>query len=259
MKKSIIIPLMLIIGLALVSFASGVTLRLRPQKDKSYVINSTMNQKTVMKVQGQSITSTQKLDLRQTFVAKEIAEQSTTFETQIEAIKMTGSTMGMTFTYDSENPQNTSPMIAQQAKEYEGMIKKPVIMTFNELGLNTNPDDNDLNQLRNAIIELPEKEMSVGSQWTFVKTNSVGDYDYTVNMTCTVTGISKKSIDFSFTGDINSKDVTGNFKGNSSIDPRTGIIIATTTENTLSVTISEEGMEIPMTITGTNTISVKEL
>ena len=258
MKKSIIIPLMLIIGLALVSFASGVTLRLRPQKDKSYVINSTMNQKTVMKVQGQSITSTQKLDLRQTFVAKEVTEQSNTFETQIEAIKMTSSTMGMTFTYDSENPQNTSPMIAQQAKEYEDMIKKPVTMTFNELGLNTNPDDNNLNQLRNAIIELPEKEMSVGSQWTFVKTNSVGDYDYTVNMTCTVTGISKKSIDFSFTGDINSKEVTGNFKGNSSIDPHTGIIITTTTENTLSVTISEEGMEIPMTITGTNTISVKE-
>ena len=250
--------MMLIAGLALASFASGITLKLRPQKDKTYVINSTSNQKTVMKIQGQSMTSTQKLDIRQTFVAKEVTEQSSTIETQIEAIKLNGNSMGMAFAYDSENPQGSSPLIAQQTKAYEDFLKKPVTMTFNELGINNNPDDNNLNQLRNAIIELPDKELSVGSQWTFVKTNTVGDYDYNVNITCTVTGVSKKSIDFSFIGEINSKDVTGNFNGTSSINPNTGIIITTTTENTVSVTISEQGMEIPMTITGTTTVNVKE-
>lgn len=258
MKKSIIIPLMLIIGLTLVSFAAGITLKLRPLKDKTYVINASMNQKTVMKFQGQTMTSTQKLDLRQTFFVKEITEQNCTFETQIEAIKMTGTAMGMTLTYDSENPANNSPMIAQQAKGYDSMLKKPITMTFNELGINANPNDHNLNQLSNVIIELPDKELSVGGQWTFVKTQSSDDFEYSVNMTCTVTGISKKSIDFSFVGDINSKDITGNFKGTSSINPQTGMIMSTSTESSVSTTYSEQGMEIPMTITGTNTITVKE-
>ena len=261
MKKVIIPIVLLIVALTTLSFTAGndITLRLRPIKDKSYVINSTINQKTVMKIQGQNMTSTQKIDLRQTYFAKEVSEQNSTFETQIEAIKMTGTAMGMTFSYDSDNPQNSSPIIAEQAKAYNGMLKNPITMTFNALGVNTDKEDNNLNQLSNVIVELPENEMSVGSQWTYVKTHNSDNIEFTVNMTCTVTGISKKSVDFSFTGDINSKDVTGNFKGTSSINPHTGMIIMSNAESTISATISEQGMTIPLTITGTSTINVKEL
>ena len=131
-------------------------------------------------------------------------------------------------------------------------------MTYNELCHIAVADDNDMSQISNVIIELPEEELSVGSQWTFVKTQDVNDTDVNINMTYTVTGISKKSVDVSFTGTIDSKDVTGTYSGTASISAQTGVIISSSLENNVSATVSEQGMDIPITIKGTTTITVKE-
>ena len=78
-----------------------------------------------------------------------------------------------------------------------------------------------------------------------------------VNMEYTVTAISKKSVDVSFTGNIDSKDATGTYNGTASIDPQTGMIVKSTTKSSASYTINEQGLTIPATITGTTTINVK--
>ena len=251
---------LIIVALTAMSFAAGdgITLRLRPNKGKTYVIFSKTNQTTTMKVQGQTIRSTMNLDGRQNFSATDISSNQNVFETQIKALKMTSTTMGMTFTYDSDNPQNTSPMMAEQASMFDNIINKTNTVTYNELGHNTDANYEAMSQLGNVIVELPKEELHVGSQWRFVKTQNVNDIDVNINMTYTVTSISKKSVDVSYTGTVDSKDITGNYEGTASINPQTGIIMANNISNTISMTISEQGFDMPMTISGTTTITVKE-
>ena len=214
MKKVIIPIVLLVVALTALSFTAGkgITLRLRPQKGATYEIESKTSQTTVMKIQGQTIRSTQTVDGRQTLNVKEVSDSQNVFETQIKAVKMAVSTMGMTFTYDSDHPESNSPMIADQASEIEKILNKPTTVTYNELGYNANQDDLEMSQLGNVIIELPEEELQVGSQWNYVKTQSVSDFEIKINMTFTVTSISKKSVDVSFAGTIDSKDITGSYE-----------------------------------------------
>lgn len=261
MKKKLLVPIVLmLVALTTLSFTAGngIALRLRPIKGKTYVIISKTNQTTVMQVSGQTIRSTMNLDGRQTFSAEEVSSNQNVFETQIKGLKMTSSTMGMTFTYDSDHPENTSPMVAQQASIFDSIINKTNTMTYNELGQNTDSDDMEMSQLSNVIVELPEEELHVGSQWSYVKTQNVNDVDVNINMTYTVTSISKKSVDVSYTGTVDSKDVSGTYEGTASINPQTGFVVANNLSNTISMTVSEQGFDMQMTITGTTTITVKE-
>ena len=261
MKKKVLIPIFLmVVAVMTLSFTAdhSIKLRLNPKQGKVYVINSKSTQTTVMKVQGQTVRSTQSVDVRQTFKVTDNTTTKNVFETKIETIKMSVSAMGMNLTYDSDHPENTSPILADQIGEIDKILNKPTTLTYNKLGQNSNPNDLDMSQLSNVIIELPEEEVHVGSQWSYVKSQNISNYDVSVNMTYTVTGISKKSVDVSFTGAINTKDMSGTYSGTASINPQTGVVMSGTISNDISATITEQGFVIPTTITGTTTISVKE-
>ena len=260
MKRISLIAIVTVFALTAMSFAGGkgVTLRLRPQKDTLYVIKSKTTQTNSMKFQGQSMSSTQTFETTQSLTAKEVSDAKNVFETQIDALKLTISQMGMSFTYDSENPQNTSPMIADQAGEFEKIIKKPVTVTYDNLGHLEETTDMEMSQVSNVIIELPEDEVSVGSEWTYTKTQEISDIEMTVTMRVTVIEINKKGVDVSFAGTVDSKDITGTYEGTSTINPQTGLVMSSNIKNKISMTITEQGMTIPLTVNGTTTISVEE-
>ena len=263
MKKKHLTPMLLVfIGLATISFMAkdGVTLRLRPQQDKTYTATSKANMMTMMEVQGQTMNMSQNLETRQIFSAKEVTDNQSIFEAQVEAIKMSISQMGMKLEYDSEHPEKTSPMLAGQTKEMEESIKKPVTITYDALGNFIIPSDSiDVfeNQMRDVIIPFPENELSVGSKWSAEKTQSISNKEITVNREYTVTAISKKSVEVSFTGTVEAPDITGTYNGSANIDPQTGLVTNGTTKSNLSMTINEQGMSIPITVVGTSTIEVK--
>lgn len=209
-------------------------------------------------MQGQSMNMSQLMEIRQSSNAKEVTNEQCVFETQIEAIKMTMTQMGMKLEYDSEHPEKTSPMLAGQTKEMEKNLKKPVSITYDDHGKIVG--DNaalEMNQLSNVILELPEGKLSVGSKWTDKKTQTVSDTEFEVNMEYTVTAITKKSVDLSFTGNIDSKEVTGTYNGTASINPQTGMITSSTTKSTVSMTVTEQGMSMPLTVTSTTTVEMK--
>lgn len=260
MKRISLIAIVTVFALTAMSFAGGkgVILRLKPAKDKVYVIKSKTTQTNSMKFQGQSMSSTQTVETTQSLTAKEVSDTKNVFETQIDALKLTISQMGMSFTYDSENPQNTSPMIADQVGEFEKIMKKPVNVTYDNLGHLEETTDVDMSQISNVIIELPEDEISVGSEWTYTKTQDISDMEMTVTMKVTVTGINKKGVDVSFNGTVDAKDITGTYEGTSTISQQTGLVVSSSIKNKISMTITEQGMTIPMTVSGTTTISVEE-
>lgn len=263
MKKTIgrFIPVMLVlVALATLSFMGkeGVTLRLQPKQGQTYNATSKVNAMTMIEMQGQTMNMSQSFEVRQSSTAKEVTNEQSVIETQIEAIKMTMSQMGMKLEYDSDHPENTSPMLAGQTGEFEKSLKKPVTVTYDALGKIVGDDiDLEMNQLSNIIFELPEEELKVGSKWNSKKTQSVSNTDFEVNMEYTVTAISKKSVDISFTGSTESTELTATYNGTASIDPKTGMIMNSTTKSNVSTTLNEQGMSLPITVVGTTTVEVK--
>ena len=264
MKKTIrkFAPAMLVlIALATLSFMAkdGVTLRLRPQQGKTQTITTKANMMTMMEVQGQTMNMTQNMETKQTFTAKEVSTTKSVIETQIEAIKMTISQMGMKLEYDSEHPEKTSPLLAGQTKDIEAKLHKPTTITYDALGKLTEDNlDDSMNQL-GVVIELPEKEISVGSTWTNTTSQENNGVEFGAEITYTVTAISKKSVDVSIAGTVIGKtqDVSGNYTGTASINPQTGMLMSSSIKQNLSMTVSEQGMSIPMTLVGTTTVEVK--
>ena len=234
----------------------SVKIRLKPQQGKTYTVTSKANMTTSMKVQGQTMNMSQVMETRQTFTPTEVSDDQSVIETQIEAIKMTLSQMGMKFEYDSEHPENTSPMIAGQTKEIEKSLKTTTTITYDALGQIVG--DGDLtNPLRDVILQLPEEELSVGSKWSSNKSQTVSDVEVIANMEYTVTAINKKSIEVSFTGNVEASLVSGSYEGTGTIDPKTGILVSSTTNTSISMTVDAEDISIPMDMEATTTVTVK--
>ena len=262
MKKTIrrIVPAMLVlVALTTLSFMAkdGVTLRLKPQQGKTYELTTKANMMIMMEVQGQTMNMSQNMETRQSFTAKETNDAQSVFETQIEAIKMSISQMGMKLEYDSEHPEKASPMLAGQTQEIEKHLKQPATITYNVMGNVIDSLELEMSQLGAAIVELPEQELTVGSAWTFDKSQEINGSEMTTKMTYTVTAISKKSVDVNISGNVESTDVTGTYTGTASINPQTGLIIQSNTKSNISMTMNEQGMSIPSTIVGTTTVEVK--
>ena len=261
MKKTIrrIAPAMLVLlALTTLSFMAkdGVTLRLKPQQGKTHTVTTKANMMMMMEVQGQTMNMSQNMETRQTFTAKEVSDAQSTLETQIEAIKMTMSQMGMKFEYDSEHPEKTSPMLASQTKEIEERLHKPTDITYDALGKLVG--DSTVSQL-GVIIELPETEITVGSSWTTTTSQETSGVEFSADITYTVKAISKKSIDLTYTGKVNgdAAEISGTYEGTASIDPQTGIMTNNSQKQNISMSINEQGMSIPMTIVGNTTVEVK--
>ena len=262
MKKNIrrIAPaLLVLVALATLSFMAkdGITLRLRPEQGKTYTLTSKANMMMMMEMQGQTMNMSQNMETLQTFTTKETSETQSVFETQIEAVKMSISQMGMKMEYDSEQPEKTSPMLAGQTQEIEKHLKKPTNITYDALGHVADSVELEMSQLGAAIVELPEEELTVGSTWTFNKSQNISGTEMNTKMTYTVTAISKKSVDVDIAGNVESTEVSGTFTGTASINPQTGLIIQSSTKSNISMTLNEQGMSIPMTVVGNTTVEVK--
>ncbi len=265
MKKTIrkFAPAMLVlVALATLSFMAknGVTLRLKPQQGKTYTINAKANMMMMMEVQGQTMNQAQNMEYRQSFTAKNVTEKDVQLETKIEALKMSISQMGMKLEYDSEHPEKTSPMLAGQTKEMDEAINKTGTIKYDVMGQVIDSLDLEMSQLGGVIIQLPEEELSVGSTWSVDKSQNISGSEMNVHYTYTVTAISKKSVDLTVAGTVTGKgseEINGNYNGTASIDPQQGFITKSNLKSNLSMTLSQQGMSIPMTIVGTTTMEVK--
>ena len=236
--KKLLTPMFLVlIGLATLSFMAkeAITLRLHPEAGKSYTVNSKATSMSLMEVQGQTINMTQTMETNQSFTVKEATDTQSVIESQIESMKMSISQMGS--------------------------IKKPADLTYDAMGnMISEKEEESMNSLGNVIIKMPEEPISVGSTWTTSNTQGVSGMEFTVEFTYTVTSISKKSIEVSFKGNIlkNNDNITGTYNGTASINPATGLLMKSNTKSNISMTISQQGLTIPMTVNGNSTVTVAE-
>ena len=253
---------LVLIGLATLSFMAkdGITLRLKPQQGKTYTITTKANMMMMMEAQGQTMNQTQSMEYRQSFTAKNVTAKDVELETKIEAMKMSISKMGMKLEYDSEHPEKTSPMLAGQTAEMDKAINKTGTVKYDVMGHVIDSLDLEMSQLGGVIIQLPEEELGIGSTWSVDKSQNVSGTEMNVHYTYTVSAISKKSVDLTVAGTVTGKgaeEISGNYNGTASIDPVQGFVTKSNLKSNLSMTLSQQGLSIPMTMVGTTTVEVK--
>ncbi len=261
MKKNIISLLLILFGLSSLPLQAQkeVTVRLNPKVGVTYTTTIKNTMMNLMEVQGQSMTMTQSMETKNSFTAKNVSDKEIVIEGQNDALKVTISQMGMVLTYDSEHPEKTSPMLADQADELASALHKPYTMSFNALGCRTTTEDEpEMSQLGSVIIQLPNEPLKVGSTWTMDKKQQISGSDINASMTYTVTKISKKNIEIEVKGKIEGGEETnGTYDGTANIDPQTGLITSSSIKQNISTTISEQGLSIPVTINGTTTVTME--
>lgn len=261
MKKSIIPILFILIGMSTLPLHAQkeAVLRLNPKEGVTYTVNTKNTMMNLMEVEGQHMSSTQTMGFRQTFTAKERNEETVTVEGQVEAIQLTVSQMGMSFTYDSEHPEKTSPMLAGQTDELESMVKVPSIVQFDVLGHHLDTVKMaGMAESISAIIPLPEDPVKVGSTWTSRKGQNISDTVVNADMTYTVTKISKKSVEVKVEGVVEGdEEFSGTYDGTASISTETGLVTSSSIKTNLSLTVEEQGLSIPLTMTGTTTVTLE--
>jgi hypothetical protein len=261
MKKNIISLLLILFGLSSLPLQAQkeVTVRLNPKVGVTYTTTIKNTMMNLMELQGQSMTMTQSMETKSSFTAKNVSDKEILIEGQNDALKVTISQMGMVLTYDSENPEKTSPMLADQADELASALHKPYTMSFNALGCRTTTEDEpEMSQLGSVIIQLPNEPLKVGSTWTTDKKQQISGSDINASMTYTVTKISKKNIEIEVKGKIEGGEETnGTYDGTANIDPQTGLITSSSIKQNISMTISEQGLSIPVTINGTTTVTME--
>ena len=100
--------------------------------------------------------------------------------------------------------------------------------------------------------------MSVGSTWTTSQKQDVSGTEIDATMTYTVTKISKKSVEITVNGTVKGgEEASGTYEGTASIDPQTGLVTKSSIKQSLSMTISQQGMTFPVTINGTTTVTME--
>ncbi len=233
------------------------TIRLQPQVGKKYIVTSKSTVVTDMKIQGEWVRHSQTVETRQAFTAKTSTDEQVMLETQIEAVSGSVSQGGSTLRYDTEVPEITSPMMAQQVNEMKEKMAFSYLFSYNKQGrLEYSSSEMPMNGLDGVILQFPEEELKVGSRWSCDKTQDFDDTKININMTYIVTSISESVIDLNFTGTAVGS-ASGNYHGTASINPQTGLIINSTTSSDIHTTITSQGLVFPVTMTGNTTVSVK--
>jgi len=259
MKRSIktTAVLVAIIAFASMSFmaAKGVALKLNLQKGETYTVTVKSNQNIVMNVQGQTMSQGMSSEQVGTLNVTDANTVISKWESMLAKV----STMGMELVYDSKNPDKTSPMMKAQVKPYEDMLKQEAIYKYDEQGvqLSKNEEEVPVGPAQSVIRELPKDELVKGYTWEKEDTREAQGLSIKTNVTFTVKEVSKKAVIVDYVGVGNADEAKINYTGTLTFDIVKGIVVKDVNKSDISMSMSEQGIVIPIKINGTTETVVK--
>jgi hypothetical protein len=266
MKLKQIFPIILLAGISTLNFAQKVNLEYNLEKGNYYQWEMILDQEIDMKVQGQDMSMTQKIEFFTGNTVQEVFKDSFRIEQKIERVKMNQQVMGMTVNYDSDSPNSSDPMAAQMDQMFKSFIGEPMIIVLDKLGNTVRTDLGKLEDnpefARNAgstaqFIIFPEKTLKVGDSWEdtinpLVETGIITKVKYTLAKVESGTATLK------FEGDVTSiegnelgMNMSGKQKGEVKIDLKSGWTDSSEITQDMEMEINQNGMIIPAKVKGT--------
>lgn len=259
--KNITMTFVAIFVVVIYGMAQGEDLRINIQKGTSYTVSVKSNQQTTMKLMGQSVNSSQVLEYTQNITVQDVREGENEVSTSLKHVKMSQNQMGMSFSFDSDKPEDVNPMLAELMSEFMKMIDVPHVMVFDDKGnlLSADTSDNTTNLVsaQQVIIELPQEPITKGGSWTTKKDMSVSDLKMEASYKYIVQDMDKKKIVVEFAGEISGIDANGTCAGNITLNRNTCIVSQINMTQDISMTVEEQGLTIPVRMKSTTDIIVK--
>ncbi len=238
-------------------------------------ITKTSKQNMISKTEMMGQDMTQRMDntTAATYEIGATTEQGATAEIKITALKMEMEMMGQEMSYDSQNPEDGSPEMAEQAKS---MMKNPMKLTLDPNGLITSIKGNDkleqMSKKGNGNLEKGElldvflklsKTVNPGDTWEDKidtkeeKITSKFTYKTFEDGVATIEKISTVSLDQKIEqmGMTMYSKQDGTIVETYTVDPKTLLIKTKNTVSNLKGTIDAAGKTMPMTsfVTTTDT------
>lgn len=236
------------------------SLKLKLPLGRTYTISSNSSMSQTLKIQGQTMNQSINTDVKQDFITISNVDQNVTLETWIESVKMSLSQQGgMTLRYDSDYPENTSPMLGKQVENIQRVLHVPFRVVYNEYGTLEDGSNNvEMNLLENVIIEIPKERLQKGSSWSMRKNKDINGTFVYVDWSYVVVSLSDESIGVNVSGNVvSSSDISGNYHGTIEIDPQLGLVVNSNIKGNVSMTLTEQGMQIPVNMITTVTTIVE--
>jgi Family of unknown function (DUF6263) len=260
---------------------SKVLLRLNPEQGEAY--NFEMN--TDMNIEMMGMSSTAKMLMDYTMTANEVNDEGSKIDVKYNRVLFTqDAPMGGSGSYDSDEPDSATGMLGKMMKEMLGkLMEATIIMDFNTLGeLNEVSGLDSLfsdgnskesgqgiaKQFQSAMAVFPENKVSVGDEWTSEIVTSVSQFPMKLSSGYKVKSISTDEVVLDVSGDISkddsgenqemaAMDIKGNFKGEMTLNRKTGLVKTSNMDQDIEVNISQGGMEMALAVTNKITINLK--
>ena len=269
-NKQIVITAMLLLfaGFSInLNAQKSVQLRYNLNQGDQYSYEMKMDQDIVFQSSGQTMTLDQVLEFYMTSSIKEVSD-SITVESSINRVVMNQKIFGMEMNYDSDIPvADQNPMAAQIAAAMGGLINKNYSMIMDKLGnigdvdvsqLTDNDDlTNNLGSGSNFAV-YPENAVTVGDSWEKdIEPMKTSDMKFHAKYTVLKLSGSQATLQLDGTITANKMDdvdadmnLSGQQKGEMTIDVKTGWLIESKIEQNLKLDIEQNGVKFPATIEG---------
>lgn len=238
-----------------------IKLAYKLDKGQKFTLQINNKQNIGMTMMGQSMTLNQNADITQLVTVTDKNTEGYTLELKYDHIVFKQNAMGMELQYDSKNPDNNNPMVAQLAETFKKSLENVITAVIDNRG---NPLSNNAKEVvgntnlsgfeSGMMVVYPEHNVKPGDSWE-IQLKPDPDSDFVINSTYKLESVKGQVAKLSYKGTItgteimgSSAKVNGELSGNVDVNTATGWVIKAGISQKIDMEIEESGMKMPMTL-----------
>lgn len=259
-NKALFLFSFLIMQCSFIHASNEIDLAYKLRKNDRFKLEVITNQNISMEMMGQQMSIMQNSTLNQEILITETSEAGYTFETTYQRIQFKQNAMGMEIFWDSDQPETNDPIVQQIAASLNKTIGSVVTTSIDKRGLPLSTNRNEVIKEGNNItgfesgmmVVYAENPVKIGESWE-VELKPDPESDFVITSTYVIEKVKGKVAHIQFDGIINGTQVmgqkatiNGTIQGKTKVDLQNGWIIDATINQTLDMTMEQEGMQIPM-------------
>ena len=243
----------------------AIMLKYNLKNGDQYTSTMAMNQEIDMEVQGQSMVINQDMNFEFGYAVSDVTADSFNLHTNISAIKMDQTVMGMDIKYDSKDTStyNNATVGTKISDQMNKLIGQEIVSTTSNDGnvgtidLGDLDSDNEVaNNMKSSFSQAvyPNHKVKIGESWeNDISTSGIAEMN--MHLIYTLTKVTRKQAFIDVKGTIESPDATANLKGTISgemtVDRKTGWVSHSTFDQDFELQMEQQGMSFPASISGT--------
>lgn len=261
MKNTVLfICVLLTLPFSMLHAAKDIDLSYKLDKGSRFKMEIITQQTISMEMMGQQMSIIQNSTLNQEILITEKNETGYTFENTYQRIQFKQNAMGMEIFWDSDQPETEDPIVKQIAASLQKTIGSVVTTNIDNQGLPLSTNRSEVLKEGNNItgfesgmmVVYAGKPVAIAESWE-IELKPDPNSDFIINSTYTLDQVKGKVAHIQFEGIITGSqimgqkaEIKGSIQGKTKVDIQTGWIIDATINQTIEMSMEQDGTTIPM-------------